>query len=213
MSAHDPRVDAYIATSAPFARPILEQLRGSVHAACPSVQEDIKWSMPSFQYGGRILCQMAAFKQHASFGFWQHATVTEGKARDGMGSLGRLETIKDVPSKRDLTALLRKAMALIDEGATSTATRAKPAPRAALRCAEGAGRPARCTGRQRQGEGDVRQLQPQCAPRLYRMDHRGQARGHARTSVGASGRVDGGRQNAELEVRQADMSDRYRRWC
>lgn len=115
MSAHDPRVDAYIATSAPFARPILEQLRGSVHAACPSVQEDIKWSMPSFQYGGRILCQMAAFKQHASFGFWQHAAVTEGKARDGMGSLGRLETIKDVPSKRDLTALLRKAMALIDE--------------------------------------------------------------------------------------------------
>ncbi len=133
MSAHDPRVDAYIATSAPFARPILEQLRGIVHAACPSVQEDIKWSIPSFQYGGRILCQMAAFKQHASFGFWQHAAVTEGKARDGMGSLGRLETIKDVPSKRELTAMLRKAMALIDAGATSTATRAKPAPRAALK--------------------------------------------------------------------------------
>lgn len=133
MSAHDPRVDAYIATSAPFARPILEHLRGIVHAACPSVQEDIKWSMPSFQYGGRILCQMAAFKQHASFGFWQHAAVTEGQARDGMGSLGRLETIKDVPSKRDLTALLRRAMALIDEGAASTATRAKPAPRAALK--------------------------------------------------------------------------------
>lgn len=75
---------------------------------------------------------MAAFKQHASFGFWQHAAVTEGKARDGMGSLGRLATIKDVPSKRELTALLRKAMALIDEGAASTATRAKPAPRAVL---------------------------------------------------------------------------------
>ncbi|MBD9467927.1 YdeI/OmpD-associated family protein [Pseudoxanthomonas sp. PXM01] len=132
MSAHDPRVDAYIAKAAPFARPLLEHLRAVVHAACPSVQEDIKWSMPSFQYGGRILCQMAAFKQHASFGFWQHAAVTEGKARDGMGSLGRLATIKDVPSKRELTALLRKAMALIDEGATSTAMRAKPAPRAAL---------------------------------------------------------------------------------
>lgn len=132
MSAHDPRVDAYIAKAAPFARPILAHLRAVVHAACPSVQEDIKWSMPSFQYGGRILCQMAAFKQHASFGFWQHAAVTEGKARDGMGSLGRLATIEDVPSKRELTTLLRKAMALIDEGAASTATRAKPAPRAAL---------------------------------------------------------------------------------
>ncbi|MDR7070185.1 uncharacterized protein YdeI (YjbR/CyaY-like superfamily) [Pseudoxanthomonas japonensis] len=133
MSAHDPRVDAYIEKASPFARPILDHLRALVHAACPSLQEDIKWGMPSFQYGGRILCQMAAFTQHASFGFWQHAAVTEGKARDGMGSLGRLETIKDVPSKRELTALLRKAMALIDEGVTSTATRAKPAPRAALK--------------------------------------------------------------------------------
>ncbi len=133
MSSHDPRVDAYIAKSAEFARPILERLRAVVHEACPQVEEGIKWSMPSFQYGGRILCQMAAFKQHASFGFWQHAEVMDGKARDGMGSLGRLETIKDVPSKRELTALIRRAMALIDAGGASKPARAGKTARPALK--------------------------------------------------------------------------------
>ena len=31
----DPRVDAYIAAAAPFAQPILRQLRASVLKACP----------------------------------------------------------------------------------------------------------------------------------------------------------------------------------
>jgi uncharacterized protein YdeI (YjbR/CyaY-like superfamily) len=133
MSSHDPRVDAYIAKSADFARPILEHLRTMVHAACPQVEEGIKWSMPSFQYGGRILCQMAAFKQHASFGFWQHAAVTDGKERDGMGSLGRLETVKDVPSKRELTALIRRAMALIDAGGATKPAGASKTTRSVLK--------------------------------------------------------------------------------
>ncbi|MFN0137235.1 MAG: YdeI/OmpD-associated family protein [Phycisphaerae bacterium] len=70
----DPRVDAYIAKSAAFARPILVYLRELVHEACPSVQENIKWGMPSFEYNG-MLCSMAAFKQHVSFGFWKHELV------------------------------------------------------------------------------------------------------------------------------------------
>lgn len=70
----DPRVDAYIAKSAAFARPILAYLRELVHEACPNVQENIKWSMPSFEYNG-MLCSMAAFKQHVAFGFWKHELV------------------------------------------------------------------------------------------------------------------------------------------
>lgn len=133
MPTRDPRVDAYIARSAEFARPILERLRAVVHDACPQVEEGIKWSMPSFQYGGRILCGMAAFKQHASFGFWQHAAVMEGRERDGMGSLGRLTSPGDLPSRRELTALVRKAMALIDAGPAQPAVRGKPKPRPVLR--------------------------------------------------------------------------------
>jgi hypothetical protein len=70
MGTRDPRVDAYIAKSADFAKPILTHLREVVHAACPECQETMKWSFPHFDYKG-MLCSMAAFKQHAVFGFWK----------------------------------------------------------------------------------------------------------------------------------------------
>src|SRR5215217_5719387 len=41
MSARDVRVDAYLAKAAPFARPILEHVRATVHAGCPAVEETI----------------------------------------------------------------------------------------------------------------------------------------------------------------------------
>jgi hypothetical protein len=126
MSPQDPRIDAYIARAEPFARPILELLRERVHEACPQIEETMKWRAPSFLYGGRILCGMAAFSRHASFGFWQHAQVMgEGVERDGMGSFGRMTTLRDVPSPRRLAPLLRKAMRQID-----TATTAPRVPRA-----------------------------------------------------------------------------------
>ena len=79
MPKKDPRVDAYIAKSADFAKPILKQLRAMVHAACPQVTEDIKWGVPHFMYHG-MLCGMAAFKQHCAFGFW-HKGMREALKR------------------------------------------------------------------------------------------------------------------------------------
>lgn len=70
----DPRIDAYIAHAAAFARPILTRLREVVHAGCPDVQETVKWGAPSFEHHG-LLCGMAAFKQHCVFGFWKHELV------------------------------------------------------------------------------------------------------------------------------------------
>jgi uncharacterized protein YdeI (YjbR/CyaY-like superfamily) len=132
MNAPDPRVDAYIAKSADFARPILARLRGYVRSICPQAEETVKWGAPSYTYRGKILCGMAAFKGHASFGFWQHAQVMgEDVERDGMGSFGRMASLRDVPSKKTIEPLLRKAMALIDEGVSSRSTRPKasrPAP-------------------------------------------------------------------------------------
>ena len=66
----NPKVDAYCAKVQPFAQPILAHLRALVHKACPEVEETIKWSRPFFQYRGAILCNMSAFKEHCSFGFW-----------------------------------------------------------------------------------------------------------------------------------------------
>lgn len=42
MGRMDPRVDAHIGTSAPFARPILTHIRKAVHAGCPDVEETMK---------------------------------------------------------------------------------------------------------------------------------------------------------------------------
>ena len=128
----DPRIDAYIERAAPFARPILAHARALVHEACPQVEETIKWGMPTFVHGGGILFGMAAFKQHASFGFWKHALVVgEGEQRDGMGSYGKMTSVKDFPPKRSVLAHIRKAMKLNEEGVKSPAARKaapKPAP-------------------------------------------------------------------------------------
>jgi uncharacterized protein YdeI (YjbR/CyaY-like superfamily) len=130
MANHDPRIDAYIAKSAEFARPILEHLRALVHEACPEVEESLKWSMPFFSYKGAPMCMMAAFKQHCSFGFWLSKEVTGGSDEDGMGQFGKLATLQDLPSRKQLIAYLGKAMALNEAGVKRVRPKAaaKPAP-------------------------------------------------------------------------------------
>lgn len=130
MANHDPRVDAYIAKSASFARPILEHLRALVHAACPEVEESLKWSMPFFSYKAAPMCMMAAFKQHCSFGFWLSKEVTGGSDEDGMGQFGKLASLQDLPPDKQLVAYLKKAMALNEAGMKKARPKAaaKPAP-------------------------------------------------------------------------------------
>lgn len=129
----DPRIDAYIAARAPFAQPILAHLRAAVHRACPAAEETIRWSMPSFSYKGKILAQMAAFKAHASFGFWNGEAAGDDAKGGAMGQLGRLTSLADLPSDDALDAMIRRAAALIDAG-PSTPARPRPerAPRAAI---------------------------------------------------------------------------------
>ena len=131
MSNRDARVDAYIARSAEFARPILTHLREAVHAGCPGAEETIKWGMPHFTYKG-LLCGMAAFKRHVAFGFWRGREVV-GSANDrnseAMGNFGRISTMSDLPSKRVLIGYVRKAAALKDAGPAARPSRKrKPRP-------------------------------------------------------------------------------------
>jgi len=130
MSNHDPRIGAYIAKSAEFARPILEHLRERVHTACPEVEEGIKWGMPFFSYKAAPMCMMAAFKQHCSFGFWLSKEVTGGSDEDGMGQFGKLASLEDLPADRQLATFLKKAMALNEAGVKKARPKAaaKPAP-------------------------------------------------------------------------------------
>ena len=130
MGTRDPRVDAYIEKSAPFAQPILAQLRAAVHEACPDVVETVKWKSPSFEHHG-ILCGMAAFKSHCAFGFWKHELVTgEERSQEAMGSFGRLTSTRELPKKAELKRLIRRAMKLNEDGVK--VERKKTAPRKPL---------------------------------------------------------------------------------
>lgn len=125
MPKHDPRVDAYIAKSADFAKPILKHIRRLVHAACPEVEETMKWSFPHFDYKG-MMCSMAAFKEHCSFGFWKGELILGqgpgGADGDGMGHFGRLAAVSDLPVEKVLIGYIRKAVELNENGIK------KPAP-------------------------------------------------------------------------------------
>ena len=118
MGKRDKRIDAYIAKSADFAKPVLRELREIVHEACPEVEETLKWSHPSFVYKG-ILCGIASFKEHCAFGFWKGNLVLGKKNREdaeGMGSFGKLTSMKDLPPRKVLIAYIKKAKQLNDEG-------------------------------------------------------------------------------------------------
>ena len=113
----DPRVDDYIARSAPFARPILKKIRAAVHAGCPDVEETMKWSFPHFMHQG-ILCSMASFKAHCAFGFWkeQLMTGTAGAKGTVAPKFGRVTSVKDLPSKAAFVRLVREAVRLNEDG-------------------------------------------------------------------------------------------------
>jgi uncharacterized protein YdeI (YjbR/CyaY-like superfamily) len=117
----NPKVDSYIARARPFAQPIMEHLRQLVHKARPDVEETIKWSRPFFEYHGVILCNMSAFKEHCSFGFWGEeisAVLREAKAlrEHGMGSLGRITILANLPPDKQMLGWLRQAAGFVDSG-------------------------------------------------------------------------------------------------
>jgi uncharacterized protein YdeI (YjbR/CyaY-like superfamily) len=120
MGTRDPRVDAYLAKSADFAKPILTHLREVVHSACPDCEETLKWSSPAFMYHG-ILCHFAAFREHAVFGFWKGSLIdgvspNRNNGGEAMGNFGRITSVKELPSRKVLTGLIEQAMRLNEEG-------------------------------------------------------------------------------------------------
>lgn len=122
MAKTDSRIDAYIEKAAPFARPILDHIRALVHAACPEVEETMKWSFPHFDYKGEMMCSMAGFKGHCAFGFWKGAllksveNVLQIKDREAMGHLGRITSLKDLPNDRVMIKMIKEACALNEQG-------------------------------------------------------------------------------------------------
>lgn len=132
MSQQDPRIDAYILQSADFARPILEHMRHLVHKACPQAAETIKWSMPYFTCEGQLLCCFAAFKAHCSFIFWKGAhmddpdNIFRARGENGMGQLGKITSLKDLPSDKIFIKYLKAAAKLSTAGTPPAAKKTAP---------------------------------------------------------------------------------------
>jgi uncharacterized protein YdeI (YjbR/CyaY-like superfamily) len=131
-SQGDARVDAYIAKAAPFAQPILEHVRAAMHAACPELEEAIKWSHPFFLLDGRPFANMAAFKAHCGLGFWKGGRpVAEAAATPtdkAMGQFGRIEALADLPTAAALRKLIANAASEF-RAANAAVAAAPPTPR------------------------------------------------------------------------------------
>jgi hypothetical protein len=116
MARRDARVTEYIQERAPFARPILRRLRKLIHDAAPELDEAIKWGMPSFLYEGKIVCGFAGFKAHCALWFWKGEAVVGKKPGEAMGNFGRITSVTDLPSARELKAYVRKAIEVARNG-------------------------------------------------------------------------------------------------
>lgn len=84
-----------------------------MHRAVPDAAETIKWSMPFFTLDGTNLCLMAAFKAHATFGFWRRDITDEFEKHhanaDAMGAAGRIASLADLPPDKTIVGFLQKA--------------------------------------------------------------------------------------------------------
>jgi uncharacterized protein YdeI (YjbR/CyaY-like superfamily) len=121
MGKKDKRVDQYIAKSVDFTKPILVHLRELVHMGCPDVIETIKWGMPNFEHHG-LMCGLARFKEHCAFVFFKAALMKDkslmanAKSESAMGHLGKITSLKDLPSDSKLLRLIKEAAKINEAG-------------------------------------------------------------------------------------------------
>jgi len=124
MGKRDPRIDAYIAKQRDFARPILSHLRDVIHEGCPDCEETLKWSSPTFMYHG-IMAGIAGFKEHVIFGLWKWKLLMDERDPQAAGTFGRITSMDDLPSRKELVALVKRAAKLNEDGVKAPKTRAK----------------------------------------------------------------------------------------
>jgi uncharacterized protein YdeI (YjbR/CyaY-like superfamily) len=123
MSKKDPRVDAYIAKAADFAKTILIRIRKLIHTACPDATETIKWNAPFYEHKG-ILITTPAFKKHCALIFWKGKLIFgQGDQRE---KFRHLTSLADLPGDKILTGYIKQAVALNESGVKTP--RPKPNP-------------------------------------------------------------------------------------
>lgn len=59
-------IDGFFAKQPPHLRVILEALRELVEKNAPDAVASLKWGMPFYSIGGRMMCALAGFKSHVN---------------------------------------------------------------------------------------------------------------------------------------------------
>jgi uncharacterized protein YdeI (YjbR/CyaY-like superfamily) len=127
--SRDPRIDAYIAKAQPFSQPILEHDRTRVHDVLPEAEETVKWSMPAYTLGGKIVLITAAFKAHLALNFWRGQELRgDGANTDAMGQFGKIKSLADLPPDKELDRLIREAADLAKSAPAPRKTKHAPKP-------------------------------------------------------------------------------------
>jgi uncharacterized protein YdeI (YjbR/CyaY-like superfamily) len=133
MQHTNPAVDAYIERANDFAKPILKRLRKLFHQACPEIREEIKWNFPCFVHHG-IVGNMAAFKAHVSWGFWNAKLlpdpngILEAAGRD-TNFCFKPKSLADLPPDEVILEYIRRSATLNEQGIKPSASKRKPAAR------------------------------------------------------------------------------------
>ena len=127
--SRDERIDAYIERAQPFARPILEKVRERVHAVIPDIEEAMKWSMPAYTLGGKLVLITAAFKAHTALNFWRGQELGgEKTGADAMGQFGKISSLEELPADGELDRLIRDAAELSKSAPAPRKTKHEPKP-------------------------------------------------------------------------------------
>jgi len=122
----NPKVDAYILNAAPFAQPILNELRATLEIAEPKLEETIKWGFPCFTFQSKLICSFSAYKNHCVFRFWQGSNLEDAAgilAKVGeteMGELSKIKNLEDLPNSEILINYIREAIDLSKKKSTKT---------------------------------------------------------------------------------------------
>jgi uncharacterized protein YdeI (YjbR/CyaY-like superfamily) len=121
MGKKTKEIDAYIAKSADFAKPVLIHVRALIHKVCPEVEEKIRWGFPNFDYKDNVMMIMAAFKQHCTVGFWKSSLIKSLGSK--LGKNDPITSIKDLPTDKELAVFIKEAMKINDQGIKVQKTR------------------------------------------------------------------------------------------
>lgn len=88
--------------------------------------------MPSFTVDGKILLGIAAFKAHATVGFWRGKEMGLEAPEQAMGQLGRLTSVGDLPPDEEFDALIRKGVELARTAPAPRKTKQAPKPESVI---------------------------------------------------------------------------------